>query len=326
MSDTTQLSLSTLEVPGSAGPAINERSGTIRWVRLKVLLRMPLQLSCAVFLVLMVLVAVFVAPAVQGAANHQDLRLRLLAPFSTEHGWAYVLGGDALGRPELAQVVYGARTSFLIAGAVVVVSATVGTLLGMVSGFLGGWIDSAVMRVADVVVAMPTLLIAVAVLFVLEPSLVNLVVVLSISRLPVYMRTARGQTLSVRERVFIEASRSLGATRWRIISRDVMPLVFPTILTVAMLDVASVILAASGLSFLGVGLERPNVDWGTLVSDGRNYLTNAWWMTVFPGAAIALTSLAANFLANWLRAMNDPGQSGRLTSRLWPARVREAAL
>jgi peptide/nickel transport system permease protein len=173
------------------------------------------------------------------------------------------------------------------------------------------------MRIADVVVAVPTLLLAVAVLFVLQPSMLNLVLVLTISRLPAYMRTARGQTLQIREQVFIEASRSLGATRSRIIAFDVAPLVVPPIMTVAMLDIAGVILAASGLSFLGLGLHRPDVDWGMLVADGRGYLGKGWWMTVFPGLAIALTSLASNFLSNWLRAMDDPGQSGRLISKLF---------
>lgn len=303
-------------------PGVNIRTGAIRWLRLRVLLRMPLQLTCAIFLCLLVVVAIGVAPLFEQAANNQDLALRFAQPFTLENGWLYILGGDALGRSEMAQVVFGARTSFLIAFAAVLLSAVLGTILGMACGYVGGAFDALVMRVADVIVSLPTLLIAVAVLFVLEPSPVNLVVVIGISRLPIYMRTARAQTLTLKERVFVEASRSLGATRRRIVFADITPLVTPTILTIAMLEIAGVMLAASGLSFLGVGLERPNVDWGTLVSDGRGYLTNAWWMTVFPGLAIALTSLSANLLANWLRAIEDPNQSGRLIAKLRGRKAR----
>ncbi|MDR1513990.1 MAG: ABC transporter permease [Propionibacteriaceae bacterium] len=313
------------EKEGLADLKVDQKSGTIRFVRLRVLLRMPLQLACVLFFVVMVAIALFVAPLVQDTADHQDLSLRFLDPFTTDHGWAYFLGADALGRPELAQILYGTRTSFLVAASVVLISAVVGSSLGMFSGYLGGWVDAAVMRVADVVVAMPTLLIATVVLFVLPATLPNLVLILALSRIPVYMRTARGQTLSLRERVFIEASKSLGAGKGRIVAKDITPLVVPTILTVAMLDVAGVILATTGLSFLGAGLQRPNVDWGILVADGRTYVSTAWWVSAFPGLIIALTCLAANFISNWLRAMDDPVQSGRLTAKLWPRSVREAA-
>jgi peptide/nickel transport system permease protein len=290
-------------------------ASTARYLRLRVLLRSPLPLACVVVLVGFAAIAVFVAPFMQTVANRQHLSWRFSEPFDTAHGWMYLLGGDALGRPELAQIIFGARTSFGVAAGVVVLSAVIGSLLGVLCGYLGGWVDSIVMRIADVIVSIPTLLIAVAVLFVLQPSLLNLIVVIAISRLPVYMRAARAQALSIRERTFVEASRSLGATRLRIMLRDVIPMVSPTMQTIAMLEIAGVLLAASGLSFLGVGLERPNVDWGTLVADGRNYLNVAWWLTLFPGLAIAITSLSSNLLANWLRAINDPNQSGRLVAR-----------
>jgi peptide/nickel transport system permease protein len=304
----------------AARAVVDARSGRLRWVRLRVLVKMPIPLVASAVLIVLVITAIGVAPFFEKAANAQNLDLRFLPPFSLDQGWLYFLGADGLGRSEIAQLIYGTRTSFLIASGVVVASAVVGSAVGILCGYVGGWIDAALMRIADVIVALPTLLIALAVLFVLSPSLINLVLVLSLSRLPVYMRTTRGQTLSLRERTFVEASRSLGATRRRIIVRDVAPLVVPTVLTLAMLEVAGVILAAAGLSFLGVGLERPNVDWGTLVSDGRNYLTNAWWLTAFPGLAIAVTSLSANLLANWLRAMGDPSQNGRLVAKIMPKR------
>jgi peptide/nickel transport system permease protein len=327
--DLTGVPISALEAEPTLGVeprleegALDTKSGRLKWVRLRVLVRMPLQLAAVIVILLLVIVAIAVAPFFANVANVQDIQLRFLAPFSLQHGWLYVLGADGLGRSELAQLLFGTRTSFLIAGAVVLASAVVGSVIGIVCGYVGGWVDALLMRIADVIVALPTLLIALAVLFVLSPSLINLVVVLALSRLPVYMRTTRAQTLSLRERTFVEASKSLGSTSRRIIFRDIAPMVTPTVLTLAMLEVSAVILAAAGLSFLGVGLERPNVDWGTLVSDGRNYLTNAWWLTVFPGIAIAITSLSANIMANWLRAMGDPNQNGRLVANVMPTRKR----
>lgn len=282
--------------------------------RFRLLLRSPIALTSAITLVVLVLIALIGAPLVQDYANTQVLRFRFSPPFNLDRGWGYVLGGDALGRSVVAQLIVGARTSFLVAGATVALAAIVGTTIGMVSGFFGGIVDAVLMRLSDIIVTIPSLLLALAVLFVLEPSIVNLIGVLAIARLPVYMRVARAQTLELRERVFVEASRSLGATDGAIIWRDIRPLVLPTVMTVAMLELASVMLAAAGLSFLGVGLQRPNVDWGTLVSEGREYLTRAWWATVFPGTAILITALAANLLSNWMRSSADPMQAAALSA------------
>lgn len=290
--------------------------------RLGMLMRSPVALASAVTLVVLALVALIGAPLAQEVSNLQNLRLRFFPPFSFEHGWLYVLGADGLGRSMLAQLIVGARTSFIVAGAAVGLAAVVGTAIGLVSGFIGGWVDAALMRISDIIVTVPSLLLALAVLFVLEPSVVNLVVVLAIARLPIYLRVSRAQTLELRERVFIEASRAIGATDFGIIWRDIRPLVMPTVMTVAMLEIASVMLAAAGLSFLGVGLQRPDVDWGTIVAEGREYLTRAWWATVFPGMAIVVTALAANLLSNWLRASGDPLQAMALAAA--PSREEDA--
>jgi peptide/nickel transport system permease protein len=162
---------------------------------------------------------------------------------------------------------------------------------------------------ADILHTVPSLLLALVVLFVLQPSILNLIIVLGVTRTPLYMRTARAQTLEVRERVFVEVARSLGASHYRIISRDIAPLVFPTIRTLAMLEVATVILAAASLTFLGIGLQRPDVDWGMMVADGRAYLKSAWFVTVFPGVVIVLTAISANIFSNWLRAIEDPANA-----------------
>jgi peptide/nickel transport system permease protein len=289
---------------------VAQSSASTRWHRTRLLVRMPLPMTAACVLLLLVLVAA-IGPIFLGhQANEQHLEYRFLRPFSLSHGFSYVLGADSLGRSMLLELIEGARTSLTIAAASVGISAFLGFAIGLVSGYFGGWVDAAVMRLSDVIHTMPSLLLALAILYVLQPSVRNLILVLALTRIPVYMRVARAQTLEVRERVFVEAARAIGSTTRRIIVRDIRPLVSPTILTVAMLEIANVILAAAGLSFLGVGLQRPNVDWGIMVSDGRAYLSQAYWVTLFPGVAIVITALSANILSNWLRAVEDPSQSG----------------
>jgi peptide/nickel transport system permease protein len=305
---------------GSASPAVRKERPAAS--RLRLLCQSPVALGSTIVLILLAITAIVGAPLLKDIANIQNLRLRFFPPFSIEHGWLYILGADGLGRSILAQLIVGARTSFIVAGAAVGIAAIIGTTIGLISGFFGGWIDAALMRISDIIVTVPSLLLALAVLFVLEPSVINLVAVLAIGRLPVYLRVSRAQTLELREKVFIEASRALGAGNFSIIWSDIRPLVVPTIMTVAMLELASVMLSAAGLSFLGVGLQRPDVDWGTLVSEGREYLTRAWWATVFPGMAIVITALAANLLSNWLRASADPLQAAALAAA--PSREEDA--
>ncbi len=283
-----------------------------RWPRLRLLLRMPLPLAAVIILALLVFAAVFVAPFVTEAANRQNLMYRFFAPFQFRGGLSYVLGGDRLGRSMLAELVLGSRTSFMVAGTAVFLSASVGFATGVVVGFFGGWLDTIVMRICDIIVTLPSLLMALAFMFVLGPSAGNLVIVLAVARLPVYMRVARAQALGIREWTFVEVARAIGARPWRIIWCDVRPLVTPTILTVAMLELGNTMLAVAGLSFLGVGLQRPTVDWGTMVAEGRQYIELAWWVTVFPGLAVMITALCANILSNWLRAVGDPLQSSVL--------------
>lgn len=278
-------------------------------------LRSPSAMLSVGWLLLLTVVAIAVPPFIETAANRQDLSLRLLPPFQLEHGFSFILGADSLGRPELLQLIMGTRTSLLVAVLAVFFAAVIGFVIGLVSGYYGGWVDEVLMRIADIMHTIPSLLLALAVLYVLEPSIMNLVLVLAITRIPVYLRTARAQALELRERVFVESSRSIGARDARIIWRDLAPMVLPTIRTVAMLEVASILLAAAGLSFLGIGLQRPDVDWGMMVADGRAYLTSAWWVTVWPGVAIVLTALAANLFSNWLRAAEDPAQSAQFIRR-----------
>ena len=303
----------TLEDQATSTVAIARRTGAR--LTLHRFLRSPSALLSVGWLAALTVIAVALPPFVETDANRQNLELRLLPPFQLEHGIPFILGADSLGRPELLQLIMGTRTSLLVAVLAVLIAAVIGFGIGLISGFFGGWTDEVLMRIADIMHTVPSLLLALAILYVLEPSVFNLVLVLAITRIPVYLRTARAQALELRERVFVESSRSIGAGNWRIIWRDLVPMVMPTIRTVAMLEVASILLAAAGLSFLGIGLQRPDVDWGMMVADGQTYLTSAWWVTVWPGLVIVLTALAANLFSNWLRAAEDPAQSAQFIRR-----------
>ena len=273
------------------------------------LMASPLAVFSAIWLVTILTLAFIVAPVLSDAANHQNIALRFLAPFQVDHGLAFILGADSLGRPILLQLIVGARTSMIIAICAVGISATVGYAIGLIAGYFGGWVDNVLLRIADVLHTIPSLLMALVVLFVLQPSVLNLIIVLGITRIPVYLRTSRTQTMEIRERMFVEVARAIGASHWRIATRDIAPLVLPTVRTLAMLELAAVMLAAASLTFLGIGLQRPDVDWGMMVADGRAYLRTAWFVAVFPGIVIVLTALSANILSNWLRAVEDPAQS-----------------
>lgn len=171
------------------------------------------------------------------------------------------------------------------------------------------------MRLADVIMSFPSLLLAVVVLYILAPSIFNLIIVLAITRIPIYLRTTRAQVLEVRERMFVQAAKVMGASNFRIIFRHILPIVFPTIVTIATLDFAFVMLAESALSFLGIGIQAPEITWGLMVSQGRQYLTSAWWLSFWPGLAIILTTMSLNLLSSWMRVALDPTQRWRLEMR-----------
>lgn len=269
----------------------------------------PMAMAAVGWLLFVVVVALVAPSLLADDANRQNLAMRFFQPFHMDKGFAFILGADSLGRPILLQLIIGAQTSVTIAFFAVSIAAILGYTIGLVSGYFGGWVDNVLLRIADIMHTVPSLLLALVVLFVLPPSILNLIIVLGITRIPVYLRTARAQTLEVRERMFVEVARAAGASNWRIMTRDIAPMVFPTIRTLAMLEVATVILAAASLTFLGIGLQRPDVDWGMMVADGRAYLKVAWFVTVFPGLVIVLTALAANIFSNWLRAVEDPTQN-----------------
>lgn len=282
---------------------------------LSMLWRDKLAFTSAVVLLVIVLFAVL-GPALLGElAGDQNLRGRNFPPFSFDRGWAFFLGGDSLGRPMLARLVVAAHSTMMIAAGTVLSALVVGAGLGLVAGYMGKATSQVIMRLADVIMSFPSLLIAVVVLYVLGPSIPNMILVLAITRIPIYLRTTRAEVLEVRERMFVQAATVMGASHARIILRHILPVVAPTLVTIATLDFAFVMLAESSLSFLGIGVQPPDITWGLMVAQGRPYLNTAWWLAFWPGLMIVITALSLNLLSNWMRIALDPAQRWRLEAR-----------
>lgn len=266
----------------------------------------------AIFLIIAVFCALFGPMLMGDAAVSMNLRARNLAPFTVDKGWLFILGGDALGRSLLARIIVAAQNTLMIAAGAVVCSAVIGSLLGLIAGYASERVSNIIMRLADVIMSFPSLLLAVIVLYMLAPSVGNIIIVLAITRIPVYLRTTRAEVMEIRQRMFVQAAQVMGASSMRIVFRHILPMVFPTLVTIATLDFAFVMLAESSLSFLGIGIQPPEITWGLMVAQGKQYLTNAWWLAFWPGLAIILTTLSLNLLSNWMRVALDPVQRWRL--------------
>ncbi len=254
-----------------------------------------------VWVYLIALVTPLIAPH-DPAAQASLLTARMVGP-----GGEFVLGTDDLARDVLSRILYGARISLSIGFVAVGISVTIGTLVGAVSGYLGGWVDTVLMRFVDMVISFPrlVLLISLSALFDTN-SILMITVVLGFTQWPGTARVVRGDVLSLREREFIEASRALGFSRRRIILRHVIPNVLSSVIVVATLAIGNVIVLEAGLSFLGLGLLPPTPSWGSMVAGGRDQLLGAWWMSTFPGLAIVLTVVAFNLAGEGLRDALDP--------------------
>jgi peptide/nickel transport system permease protein len=274
-----------------------------------------LALASAIVLIVVVLFALLGPLLLGDLANTQNLRGRNSPPFDLSRGWAFVLGGDPLGRPILARLIVAAGSTMAVAAGTVASALTIGAALGLFAGYAGGTTSQVIMRAADVIMSFPSLLIAVVVLYMLGPSIPNMILVLAITRIPIYLRTTRAEVLEVRKRMFVQAATVMGASHARIVLRHILPIVAPTLVTIATLDFAFVMLAESALSFLGIGIQPPGVTWGLMVSQGRPYLTSAWWLALWPGLMIVITTLALNLLSGWMRIALDPAQRWRLEAR-----------
>lgn len=258
---------------------------------------------------LLVLAAIFAPWVAPGSPTQVNLSDRLIGPVWSDGGsWNHVLGTDALGRDVLARLIHGARVSLLIGAAVVVIGGTVGTVLGLIAGYKGGWCDTLIMRFADAQLAFPGLLLIIAVIAVLGPSTGVLIAVLSIYGWMIFARLVRGNVLQIREELYVRAATMAGAKSGRIMRRHLMPGVVSPLLTQSMLEFARIVLAEASLSYLGLGIQPPSASWGLMVAENQTYLATAWWTVVFPGVALALTVLATNLVASWLRVRSDPQQ------------------
>lgn len=296
-----------------AGTGVNsggERAAA-RWKWLDLLLQDRFAAAAALVLFVVAVCAVLGPLLVGDLATRQNLRDPSRPPFSLDHGWAFVLGSDSLGRPVAARLAVAAGTTLSVAVPAVLCSLAVGSVWGMWAGHHGGWRENVSLRIADVILSFPSLLLAVVVLYVFSPSAANIVLVLAVARIPVYLRTARAESAELRSRLFMDAARTFGTGSWAAIRRHVAPTVLPTLLTVAALDFCFVMLTESSLSFLGIGVQPPDMSWGLMVAQGRQELRSAWWIAVFPGLAIVVTTVSATVLAAWARLSTDPGQRWR---------------
>jgi len=236
-----------------------------------------------------------------------DIRHRLAPPAWMDRGTPdHVLGTDQIGRDLLSRMIYGGRVSLLIGVSAVLVSSTIGVLLGLGAGYFGPRVDWTIMTLVNVMLTFPFVLLALAVIAVLGPSLVNMVIVLGVADWPLYARVIRAETMTLRERDFMTAARALGMSHLRIVFRQLLPNLVSVIVVIATLQVARVIILESFLSFLGLGVQPPTPAWGNMLGDGRVYMLNSWWIAAFPGLAIFITTLTINLMGNALRDWLDP--------------------
>ncbi len=258
-------------------------------------------------LVILVLAAAFAPQLAPHDPFRQSLRTRLVPPAWAENGTtAHILGTDQLGRDILSRVIHGARISLLVGVSVVLIAGTLGTLLGLLAGFLGGRVDTLLMRTVDVFLAFPFLLLAIIFMAMLGASLGNIILVLAITGWVEYARVVRSQVLAVREFEYVTAARALGANTLPIMLKHVLPNVVASVIVIGSLQLGTVIIAEASLTFLGLGIPPSIPTWGSMLATGREYFVLAWWLPTFPGLAIVLTVLAVNFLGDWLRDVFDP--------------------
>ena len=261
-----------------------------------------------VILLTMTVAAVFAPAVAPYDPEWQERSDRLVAPLTRGEasGNFYLLGTDPLGRDILSRMIYGARVSMLIGFLSVALAAPAGVLLGLLAGYSNRWIDDAIMRIGDVQLAFPFILLAMVIVSVLGPSIRNLIFVLAISGWVIYARVVRGQVLRLKEMEFIQAATASGCSRWRILFRHLMPNALTPVIVLVTFGLASMILLESSLSFLGLGVQPPTPSWGGMLNESRNYISQAWWASVMPGVAIMITVLSVNFLGDWLRDILDP--------------------
>jgi peptide/nickel transport system permease protein len=255
-----------------------------------------------VIVLLLVLTAIFAPLLAPYSPTLGDLRTTRLLPPGNLH-W---LGTDDQGRDILSRLIHGSRITLFVVGLVAVLAAPIGLIVGTVAGYAGGLVDAALMRVTDIFLAFPRLILALAFVAALGPGIENAVIAIAITSWPPYARMARAETLTIRQTDYIAAVRLIGASPWRIVLKHIMPLCLSSVIVRVTLDMAGIILTAAGLGFLGLGAQPPMPEWGAMIANGRQYVLDQWWVAAAPGGAIFLVSLAFNLLGDGLRDALDP--------------------
>jgi peptide/nickel transport system permease protein len=269
-------------------------------------LRQP-AIAIGAVVMLVFLLAALLAPLI---APYNPLGQNIAAGLNPPSA-AHLFGTDKLGRDIFSRILYGARISLFVGVAVVLMSGVIGTLLGVLAGYIGGWADELLMRITDIFFAFPALILAMAIAGALGPSLQNALIAISAATWPVYARLLRGQVLALKEREFVLAARTVGVPEWQIIVRHLLPNMLAPLLVQSSFDMGGAITAVAGLSFIGFGAQPPTPEWGVMISDARTYMATAWWMGTFPALAIMLVVGSFNLLGDGLRDLLDPRLRGR---------------
>jgi peptide/nickel transport system permease protein len=281
------------------------------WELLK---RDPVALAAVGYLALLI-VGALIAPYIVGAdATTMNLSARNTAPAIDGEFGTHIFGTDPLGRDLFDRILLAARVSLSIAFLVVGLSMLIGATVGVLSGFFGGFWDDVMMRITDVFMGFPSLLLVMVIIYALGAGIMNLVIVLVATRWMLYARVARAETLKLAQLEFVTAAHAMGATRSRVVRRHLAPNLVPSMATLGILEISTVILTEAGLSFLGLGVSGNS--WGRLIADGQEYITSAWWLVTFPGLVILITTVSLAVLANWLVVYLDPSQRARAFARI----------
>jgi peptide/nickel transport system permease protein len=300
--------MTTLEWLSDPNPKSRLQSRAVQswlaWLRFR---RNPLAMIGLGITLALILVSLFAPWLAPYDPITQDLSIRLQPPLTPGH-W---LGTDDFGRDIWTRILFGSRITLYIVLLVILTAPVVGLVIGAVAGYFGGWVDSVLMRITDIFLAFPKLILALALVAVLGPGMVNAVLAIALTSWPPYARVARAETLTVRNSDYIAATRLLGASSTRVIWGHVMPMCLPSVIIRVTLDMAGVILIAAGLGFLGLGVQPPLPEWGLMVSAGRKFLFEQWWVATMPGLAIFVVSLGFNLLGDGLRDVLDPRSAGR---------------
>ncbi|SIT72780.1 ABC transporter permease [Edaphobacillus lindanitolerans] len=260
-----------------------------------------------IIVLLVTLMAIFAPFLAMHDPAKTDIMNRLVPPFWLDGGnMSYPLGTDNLGRDVLSRIIYGSRVSLLVGISAVLLAGAIGIVMGLLAGYYGKAWDFLIMRLVDSFLAIPSILFMLIVLAVMGPSLSTLILVLGGTTWVVYARMVRSETLSVKERDYVQSAKAIGALDFRIIVKYILPNVISSFIVIATLNVATTIIMEASLSFLGLGIQPPDVSWGLMLSDGREYIATSWWVATFPGLAITITVLGVIFFGDWLRDVLDP--------------------